>query len=128
MDRFEKYQDWINNVRDPANANSEGERLLQSANGKATASYEIAPLPDGRWAIRMRCDYHCGCCMGRGSSWATYDSREACIDYFLKIARNHFGQELQGINCTEVQQQARRQMNDLLSDGLFGFIEPEPTE
>lgn len=77
---------WVRDVRDPAGQASEGERVL--AAGKARAAYDVAPLPGGGWALTYHLDLpesH------RGSPWAAYPSRQACLDAFLAAAREWYG-------------------------------------
>ena len=125
-ERITSYEEWLRGVRDPASAASEGIRRLASANGKAIAEYEIAPLPGGRWVIRTRCEYSCGDFSGRSSPWNDFDTREQCIDDFLNAARRHFEPECTGSLVSESQVVARSQILSQLKDtGLFGFMEPD---
>lgn len=122
-ERLRLFQEWATTVRDPAINASEGVRRLVAHGGKASAEYEIAQLPDSRFAIRIRCQYDCGTMSGKGCPWTPFDTRQACLDYFLTTVRSHFEVER---SVTSAQQQARRQMLELLGGGLFGFIEPSP--
>ena len=117
---------WVATVRDPAQANTEGTRKLSVIHGAATADYEIAPLPNGRWAVTVDCCYHCGNFCGIGTPWTEFASREECVESFLETARNHFGQK-QDLHALSLQKQAQLKMKRLLSSGLFGFIEPTPS-
>lgn len=118
-DRFERFEEWVRTVRDPAKEASEGVRRLQTRNGKAYAEYEIAPLPDGGFAILVNCGYKTGDCSGMGSPWHDFDTREECLAYFLRLARSHFGHDgrVKGLQS---------EMLTLLRDTLCGFVEPEP--
>lgn len=89
-----KFQEWAKNVRDPANQTTEGIRRLITANQKATAEYEIAPLPDGRFAVRWRLAYHSGNMSGHGSPWSALPNRQTCVDAFLTAAQRHIGAEI----------------------------------
>lgn len=120
------FRHWVENVRDPATAASEGIREIEAKAGAASASYEVAPLPDGRWALLVRCGYNCGDCHGVGIPWTDFPTRDHCIEFFLTTARRHFGR---CVNCdgSALQQQAQAEMKRLLTPGLFGFIEPSPS-
>ena len=48
---------WIAEVRDPAENASEGRRTIRCGKGQVEASYEIAPLAGGRWAIKLWCHH-----------------------------------------------------------------------
>ena len=124
-DRFEAFERWVQDVRDPANAATEGRRTITSANKRASASYEIAPLPDGRWAMKLSCDYKSGTMSSVGSPWTAFESRDECVTSFLQSAKSHFSRELIDANCAATQQAAQTQMLSLLTGtGLFGFLEP----
>ena len=117
---------WKLKVRDPAHNNSEGVRRIECDG--ATAEYEIAPLPNGKWAVRMSINYSCGNCWGRSSPWSVFPTRRDCVDSFLNAARTHFKREFHPADsCTsEKQRRVRLEMIERLSDSLFGFIEPSP--
>lgn len=123
--RFHEFNEWIHTVRDPARQTSEGLRQIKAANGGAVAEYEIAQIPDGRYAIRSRCEYSSGNLSGMASPWTPFETRDECVRFFQAAARRHFEQEQSASNCNDRQQQARREMLELLTAGLFGFIEPE---
>gem|GEM_PF-536854 len=123
-DRIAEFRTWCETVRDPAKAHSEGLRRLETANRRAVAEYEIAPLPDGRFAVRVSCAYRSGTMGGMSSPWTAMKSREDCVAYFLHLAQRHFVQEQTGRQISDSQHVARRQMLQLLNGGLFGFIEP----
>jgi hypothetical protein len=80
--------DWIASVRDPATRATEGERTVRT--GSASAVYQIAPLPDGRWALRFDLEVWKGTHSGHGSPWVAHASRQACLDAFLAAARDFF--------------------------------------
>ena len=46
-ERMAEHERWCHEVRDPAQANSEGSRVVTPADGKALVEYEVAPLPNG---------------------------------------------------------------------------------
>ena len=121
-----KFQEWAETIRDPANQTTEGIRRLITANQKATAEYEIAPLTDGRFAVRWRLSYHSGNMSGRSSPWSPHPNRQACVDTFLTAAQHHFGTKIREHKIKDSQQEARIQMLNLLKGNLFGFIESEP--
>ena len=125
-ERRATFQLWMETVRDPAQKESEGLREVIVLNRAARASYEIAPLPEGRWAVTVRCEYHCGHCHGAGIPWTDFPSRDDCLEFFLNTARHHFGQ-LVGCDKSDLQRNAQTEMNRLLKGGLFGFIEPTPS-
>ena len=124
-ERLADFRLWIETVRDPAQRASEGHRELIVLNRAATASYEIAALPNERWAVTVRCEYHCGHCHGAGIPWTDFPSRDDCVEFFLNTARHHFGQAV-GHDGSDLQRAAQNEMNWLLKGGLFGFIEPTP--
>lgn len=123
---FVEFDEWVATVRDPAQQTSERLRTLESANGAASATYEIAPLTNGRYAVRIDCRYDTGNMSGIGVPWTVFPSREECIDFFIRTARRHFSPEQTLSNCVASQYAARRQILELLDGGLFGFIEPAP--
>ncbi len=123
-DRIDEHEEWIKNVRDPAQRNSEGVRRLQSGDGKATAEYEVAPLPDGRWAMQISLAYHCGDMEGVSVPWTEYESRESCIDQFESRAKRFFRKPIDD-GGNEAQQLARKEMLKHFEGSLFGFVEPD---
>lgn len=114
---------WVENVRNPATANTEGLRKLTVLHGAARAEYEISSLPNGRWAVTVHCSYHCGNCHGVGIPWMDFSKRAECISFFLTTARHHFTSKLD-LGVSDLQKQAQAEMRRELSDGLFGFTEP----
>ncbi|MDB5344210.1 MAG: hypothetical protein JWP89_2587 [Schlesneria sp.] len=107
QERQDKFTAWCETIRDPARASTEGPRRLTAGNAKA--EYQIAPLPDGRFAITC---HFSATDSGMGTPWTLGKSREECVDYFLAMGRTFF--------------EGREQMIRLLSaDSLFGFIEPD---
>ena len=122
-DRLSAFRDWVATVRSPARASSEGIRQLTVLNGAATADYEIALLPSGRWAISLHCTYRCGNSHGVGVPWSDFERRDECLDYFLAIARKHFVHRIAN-DVSSLQDRAQVEMANLLRGGLFGFIEP----
>ena len=118
-----EFDTWVQTVRDPAEQASEGVRFLQTANGKATAEYEIAALPDGRYALSMHLEYHSGDCAGHGTPWQAFPTREECVQAFVEAAKRHFESR---VILAASQAEAQAQMTRLLEgEGLFGFMEPE---
>ena len=93
-EELDEHEQWIKTIRDPAQQNSEGLRKLQAHNGKATAEYEIAPLPSGRWALHFAFSYWCGNCEGFSAPWSELDSREACVEQFESRAKKFFGKPI----------------------------------
>lgn len=124
-DRQAAFQQWVREVRNPATANTEGIREIATSNHSASASYEIAQLPDGTWAIRMGCEYRCGNYHGRSIPWTRYSTRQDSIDFFLKTARHHFDKA--DHDASDRQKGAQVEMKTLLANSLFGFLEPEPS-
>ena len=108
-------------VRDPAGASAEGVRFLPADNGQAYPEYQVAQLSDGAWAIRTGCEY-VGFA-GRHSRWKTFPTRKGCIAEFLLDARRFFSSK-PNRGASDGHKAAWKQMQALLSDGLFGFIEP----
>ena len=131
---YDEFERWVATVRDPACEASEGVRIIGSRELKAEASYEIAPLPDGRYALKFDFSYLSGDGRGHGSPWEAYDSRETSVTTFLDAARRYFRQPIQGFEFQDdvadgykSQREAQKKMQALLEgDGLFGFMEPEP--
>jgi len=117
------FRDWVATVRNPAREYSEGIRQLTVLNGAATADYEIALLPNGRWAISLHCIYRCGNCHGVGVPWSDFERREECLNFFLATARKHFGHRIAN-DVSSLQDRAQVDMANLLRGGLFGFMEP----
>jgi len=115
-----EFADWAETIRDPAAKASEGKRLLR-AGKDAEASYEIAPLPDGQWAVKVRYAHHCGDCSTASSPWSAFGTRGECLAYFLDRARHHFGDPR--VIQSEPQQKAQKRMAALL-DSILAFVEP----
>lgn len=124
-ERRAEYRKWCETVRDPANASTEGIREIKSNNDSAVSQYEVAPLPSGKWAVRVRCEYRCGNYTGMGTPWTDFPTRDHCIAYFLTTARRHFGNDVDPTTSPK-QKSAQLSINERLADGLFGFIEPSP--
>ena len=113
---------WMDDVRDPADAATEGIRTIQMRD--AEADYEVAPLPDGRWAVKVRASYAKGNCASLGTPWRAFDTREECLAYFLETARGHFAEKATAGRVFG-QEAAARQMTSLLS-GYFREPVPVP--
>lgn len=120
------FSEWVETVRNPARGHSEGLRQLTVLGGAAIADYEIAPLPNRQWTITLHCTYRCGHCHGVGIPWTDFESREACIEFFLRTSRRHFGSPI-GPDGSDFQRRAQIEMAEFLRGGLFGFIEPLPS-
>ncbi|MCA9112862.1 MAG: hypothetical protein KDA52_23115, partial [Planctomycetaceae bacterium] len=121
-DRWAEHEQWCREVRDPALANSEGVRTIEPANKRAEVQYEIAPLPDGRWAVWWSHRFHFGTLTGASHPWTACATRQACLDLVLKTSRAMFATP----TINKLQIPVAREMLHLLGDGLFGFVEPEP--
>ena len=117
------FRQWVENVRNPAQVNTEGSRELVVLHRAATAEYQVASLPNGRWAVTVHCSYHCGNCHGVGVPWTDFSKREECLEFFLMTARHHFKSRLD-FDGSDLQKLAQNEMRRELSDGLFGFVEP----
>ena len=125
-DHARDYQTWLTTVRDPAEQTAEGIRRLQTANRLAIAEYVIAPLPDGRYAMRHHLAYRCGNSCGKSCPWQPFPSRDQCVTAFLESATRHFGHPLDH-TASDLQRRAQAEMLSLLSgNSLFGFLEPDP--
>src|ERR1700704_2447746 len=109
---------WMRDVRDPAEKAAEGKRTLTS--GGATASYRIAPLPDGTWAICIQTKLEM--VTGMTIPWRVLPTREEAVAYFLEEAKKFFEREK---DLKKGLSQNRRKILELLSGGgdLFGFVE-----
>ncbi len=119
-----RFDEWVNNVRDPAETSNEGVRRIST--GETFAEYRIAKLPSGLWAMDSSMAYRCGNGRGTGMPWSVFESREKCVEVFLKRARGMFGLELNCGSVSERQRVAQKEMLGLLEESLFGFVEPEP--
>src|SRR5205814_2358329 len=105
---------------DPAAASTEGERTIK-VNG-AEARYQIAPLPDGRYAVRFRVVYLLGDCNAWSTPWAAFATRQACVEHFIDRAGEHFSRGVTG-----AQEEVRRRMLRLI-DGFTAEPEPVPVD
>ena len=131
----ERFDEWVATVRDPALKSTEGVRTIGSRKLKVEANYEIAPLPDGSFAVTFDFSYHCGNCHGHSIPWMEYETRDQCVEAFLDAARQHFDQPIHSSQYQEEgdglksQRQTQATMQGLLAgNGLFGFMEPEPVK
>jgi len=122
--RQAEFEKWVREVRDPAGAASEGMRRIVVRN--ALAEYAVAPLPDGRWALRYGLEYHSGDYGGCCTPWTVHPTREHCVAAFLEAARRHFGARLAGVaeGVTTQESAQKAMLQELRGDGLFGFVEP----
>jgi hypothetical protein len=116
-----RWEEWEQTVRKPAErAQSEGRRRLDC--GAALAEYEIRPLPDGRFVVRLTCRMEFG--SGMSCPWRVFPTREEAVGFFREQALGFFQREGK---LRKDREQARRKIIGLLQgDGLFGFEEPEP--
>ena len=125
-DHLRDYQSWVSTLRDPAEKTTEGIRRLQTSNRSAVAEYVIAPLPDGRYAMRHHFAYRCGNSSGKSCPWQPFPSRDDCVTAFLESTTRHFGHPLDH-TASYLQHSAQTEMLSLLSGtGLFGYLEPDP--
>ncbi len=121
-DRMAEHERWCHEVRDPAEKHSEGRRVVMPANGRALLEYQVAPLPNGEWAVRWAHRFLCGDVRGAGHPWTTRATRDDCLELVLQTSRKMFSAK----TIDKVQIPVAREMLHLLGDGLFGFTEPEP--
>jgi|SaaInlStandDraft_1057018.scaffolds.fasta_scaffold54985_2 hypothetical protein len=119
---FHDYDRWCSEVRDPANVASEGLRLISSKQGHARFEYEIAPLPDGNWAVSLQYGFYSGDYTGHGSPWKKFSSREECLEAVVFTTREFFTKQRNDASQTR----ARLEILDQLGSGLFEFKEPNP--
>ena len=125
-DHSRDYQTWVSTLRVPAEKTAEGIRRLQTANRSAVAEYVIAPLPDGRYAMRHHLAYRYGNSSGKSCPWQPFPSRDDCVAAFLESATHHFEHPLDH-TASDLQHRAQAEMLPLLrGTGLFGFLEPDP--
>ena len=118
-DPFE-FDRWVAEVRDPAKAASEGVRTLKVKD--AEASYEVAQLTGGRWALRFKCEYRTGDVSSFGTPWRAFATREECVAHFLAEARRHFRDDPAMRRVTS-QTKAGELMLQKIREGLL-FREP----
>jgi hypothetical protein len=102
---------------------SEGPRRIVAGGPRgAVLEYEIARLPDGRYA--MRYDYSFPGHSGGGSCWTEYRTREECLAAFRAFALDLCAA---GRGRSETHRRAACVLRDVLDPGdLFGFQEPDP--
>lgn len=125
-DYLRNYQTWASTLRDPAEKAAEGIRRLQTSHRSAVAEYMIAPLPDGRFAMRHHLAYRCGNSSGMSCPWQPFPSRDDCVAAFLESATHHFERPLDH-TASDLQHRTQAEMLPLLhGTGLFGFLEPDP--
>jgi len=107
------------------NRRTESPRRIVAAGPRgAECEYEIASLPDGRYA--MRYDFRFPGFAGSSSGWHGYDSREQCVAIFRSIVLSHCG-ENQGGCMTKANKAAVPILKSIFDpNDLFGFQEPEP--
>jgi hypothetical protein len=113
---------WMRDVRNAAEIAAEGKRTLTA--GGATASYRIAQLPTGKWAICIQTKLEM--VTGMTIPWRVLPTREEAVAYFLQEAKAFFERETR---LKSGKAQHRKQILELLTGdgGLFGgFTEPDP--
>ncbi len=123
-ERMAEHDRWCHEVRDPAEKHSEGSRIVTPANGKALVEYEVAPLPNGEWAVHWAHRFLCGDVSGAGHPWTVRPTRDDCIELVLQTSRKMFSAK----HLDKVQIPIAREMLHLLGEGLFGFHEPQPQD
>jgi hypothetical protein len=105
--RHDEFNQWVQYVRDPAQKQAEGIRVIEVKG--ASAEYEIAQLPNGfaiHWSLRCRNG-------GVSVPWMVLQTRKECLNAFTDAAQRHFAGE---------------KILEKFDGGLFGFIEPEIDE
>ncbi len=118
----DRWEEWEKTIRDPAERTKEGLRKLSA--GPASAEYQTAELPDGRFAIRFSCRMESS--SGMSVPWRAFPTRQEAVDYFRAEALEFFRRE---DRLKSAKEQARRKILRLLeATGLFGFEEPEPAD
>src|SRR5438876_577916 len=73
---------WEETIRKPADQAAEGKRRIDC--GSATAEYQLAHLPDGRWAVRMKCNLEF--VTGTSIPWRSFATREEAVAFFQQQA------------------------------------------
>lgn len=86
--------------------------------------YEIAPLPAGCVAMRMKAAYRCGDNHGVSIPWRLYPSRDEGLRAVLEQANRHFSYPVFG--SSSEQKQAQKRMLALLKGMAPRFKEPDP--
>lgn len=119
--RHEEHDKWVREVRDPAQENSEGYRVIEVKG--ASAEYEIAQLTKG-YAIHWWVQFRCGSHHGSSIPWMAMKTREECIQAFTDAVQDHFSQTVQ----SDAEKKAQHSILEKIDGGLFGFIEPEVDE
>jgi hypothetical protein len=115
-----RWDHWETTIREPAERSKEGKRHLHC--GPATAEYQTALLPDGRWAIRFTCTMASS--SGMSVPWRAFPTREEAVEYFRQETLLFFQREGK---LKKEREAARKKIMALLENsGLFGFSEPEP--
>src|SRR3954454_1678685 len=99
----DRWEEWEKAIRDPAERTKEGLRQLDC--GPATAEYQTAQLPDGRWAVRFKCQMDSG--SGMTVLWRAFPTREEAVDYFRAEALAFFQRE---DRLKSAKEQARRKI------------------
>ncbi len=115
-----RWEEWEKTVRDPAEQRKEGVCRLDC--GPASAEYQTAQLPDGRWASRFECQMVSG--SGMAVPWRAFATREEAVESFRAGALAFFERE---DRLKSGREQARKKIVGLLqASGLFGWEEPGP--
>lgn len=115
------FDKWATEVRDPAQQNCEGEHVLRC--GRAEAVYLIAPVPEG-WTWKASTT------SGYSSSVTPWNeplpTRSEALDAALSFLRWNMSKFSEAVKDQYTAPDDARRVFNNLSDGLFGFIEPDP--
>jgi len=115
-----QWEAWKHTIRIPAEQTKEGRRRLDC--GSVLAEYQLAPLPEGQWAIWLSCSISFD--SGMAFPWQAFPTREEAVEYFRAKALAFFRSQ---DRLPKEHDRARRKIMDLLElNLLFGFAEPEP--
>lgn len=107
---------WVREVRDPATAAAEPEQTIKA--GAATVCYTLAPLPDGRWAMKYGfsiagAGVGCG---GSGTPWETMPGRQECLDAIHSAARGFFREKTKPHNGPSARKAAEAMLKKLSTE------------
>jgi hypothetical protein len=120
--RHDDFDEWVRTVRNPATYNSEGPRVIKI--GSCRFEYQLAPLPDGRYAARSDRQTDNS---GGGSPWKAFPSRAEALEHVLTEARKSYDMSNSGGCVTNTDLVSGPKMLERLSNNsLFGFEEPDP--
>lgn len=117
-----RHNEWVRTVRDRATYRSEGPRIIKI--GSCRFEYELAPLPNGQYAVHASSGtWH----SGRSSAWQAFPTREEALQYALDSARQTFDSNRFDSCATKTDLASCPKMLARLSgNSLFGFEEPDP--